>query len=155
MKKQSDNKDIGSRIGGRIKELGLSQAALAGHLGIRQSAVSHWIRGANAPKNIDQIAEFLQTTTDYLLYGTGSKERIQAGLAKTSKSLPTKPDDPLEEALQARIQIQRIVQALTPEARQCLHHELPAMVMQIYDSVGLQTPKHENLDLPLKKTNSR
>ena len=60
-------------ISTRIKELrterGLSQQALARHIGVSQKAVDYWERGVNEPvaSNILSLAVFFNVTTDELL----------------------------------------------------------------------------------------
>lgn len=60
-------------ISTRIKELrterGLSQQALARHIGVSQKAVDYWERGVNEPKAsyIVLLADFFTVSADYLL----------------------------------------------------------------------------------------
>ncbi len=60
-------------ISTRIKELrterGLSQQALARHIGVSQKAVDYWERGVNEPKAsyVVLLADFFAVSADYLL----------------------------------------------------------------------------------------
>ncbi len=58
------------------ESLGLSQRALAVKLGISQSTVGMWESGQREPnfKTIEDIANFFDVTTDYLLGRTDSKK---------------------------------------------------------------------------------
>lgn len=51
------------------KEKGLSQTALAEILGVQQSCISKWERGATAPdpEDIAKICKILDVSSDYLL----------------------------------------------------------------------------------------
>lgn len=52
-----------------MKELKITQAELANHLGVSRAAVNDWCKGKKKPslEKIITIATFLNTSTDYLL----------------------------------------------------------------------------------------
>lgn len=59
--------DLGARIAGRMKLLGLSQAELARRVGIKQPSINHLIKkGAQGSKHLHRIARVLETTPAYL-----------------------------------------------------------------------------------------
>lgn len=66
--------DIGQRILGRRKELGLTQKELADACGIKQASVSAWERGDTfgvRPENLYLAAKRLGTTMEWLTSGSG------------------------------------------------------------------------------------
>lgn len=78
-----DGKDLGERIAGLLKQLGITQRELAERIGITEVSMSRYIRGDRTPKGpvVANMATALNTTTDYLL-GTGeSNEEKQEELS--------------------------------------------------------------------------
>lgn len=70
-------------VGDRIKKLrnalGMSQSKLASLVGITQPTLSHLEKTEDAStKYIDEFASALNTTSDYLLYGNGSHQVVDA-----------------------------------------------------------------------------
>lgn len=66
------NKTIGVRLAGLRKERGLSQRELADRMGYKSDAtIAKWEAGANVPNGgkLAQLAQILNTTTDYILFG--------------------------------------------------------------------------------------
>ena len=59
------------------KERKMNQQTLADAVGIKEDTVSNWFRrkSASYSKYLPQIAEALGTTTEYLLTGTGPKQK--------------------------------------------------------------------------------
>lgn len=62
-------KTFGERLKELRKEKGLSQKALASHLGCNQSMVCFWENGVNEPteSSIRKVALFFDVSADYLL----------------------------------------------------------------------------------------
>ena len=67
-------------------EAKLTQKDVSNQLKISQSTYSDWEKGKMKPKNIQQIADFFNVSTDYLLGNTDNKNS-------------TKFEDDLEESL--------------------------------------------------------
>lgn len=69
--------DTVDRIKELCKDLKMNQQALADAVGIKEDTVSNWFRrkSASYSKYLPQIAEALDTTTEYLLTGNGPKHR--------------------------------------------------------------------------------
>lgn len=66
------DKTIGFRLAGLRKERGLSQRELANRMGYKSDAtIAKWEAGANIPNGgkLAQLAQILNTTTDYILFG--------------------------------------------------------------------------------------
>lgn len=74
--------DTVDRIKELCKERQMNQQALAIAVGIKEDTVSNWFRrkSASFSKYLLQIAEALDTTTEYLLTGNGPKHRDHAYL---------------------------------------------------------------------------
>ena len=73
-----DGKDLGERIAGLLKQLGITQRELAERIGITEVSMSRYIRGDRTPKGpvVANMATALNTTTDYLLgIGESNKEK--------------------------------------------------------------------------------
>lgn len=72
------NSPIVSRINGMLAEKGISKRDFYRDCGITSASFSLWNTGKTTPriKNLEVIAEYLGTTTDYLLTGLGEKEKI-------------------------------------------------------------------------------
>ena len=71
------NSPIVSRINGLLAEKGISKRDFYQDCGITSASYSLWNTGKTTPrmKNLEVIAEYLETTTDYLLTGLGEKEK--------------------------------------------------------------------------------
>ena len=72
-----DNSPIVSRISGLLAEKGISNRDFYQDCGITSASYSLWNTGKTTPrmKNLEVIADYLETTTDYLLTGLGEKEK--------------------------------------------------------------------------------
>lgn len=81
--------DTVDRIKELCKDLKMNQQALADAVGIKEDTVSNWFRrkSASYSKYLPQIAEALGTTTEYLLTGTGPKQK--RAVSDSDTSLPT------------------------------------------------------------------
>ena len=68
------------------KSKGLDQKALAQRIGIRQQAITEWKKGITSSytKYIQQLADVLETTADYLLTGEQitAEQRLDSALAE-------------------------------------------------------------------------
>ena len=71
------NSPIVSRINGLLAEKGIAKRNFYQNCGITSASYSLWNTGKTTPrmKNLEVIAEYLGTTTDYLLTGLGEKEK--------------------------------------------------------------------------------
>lgn len=71
------NSPIVSRINGLLAEKGISKRDFYQDCGITSASYSLWNTGKTTPrmKNLEVIADYLETTTDYLLTGLGEKEK--------------------------------------------------------------------------------
>ena len=71
------NSPIVSRINGLLAEKGISKRDFYRDCGITSASYSLWNTGKTTPrmKNLEVIANYLETTTDYLLTGRGEKEK--------------------------------------------------------------------------------
>ena len=71
------NSPIVSRINGLLAEKGISKRDFFRDCGITSASYSLWNTGKTTPrmKNLEVIANYLETTTDYLLTGLGEKEK--------------------------------------------------------------------------------
>lgn len=82
------NSPIVSRINGLLAEKGISKRDFYQDCGITSASYSLWNTGKTTPrmKNLEVIADYLETTTDYLLTGLGEKEKAptQEGERKVS-----------------------------------------------------------------------
>ena len=82
------NSPIVSRINGLLAEKGISKRDFYQDCGITSASYSLWNTGKTTPrmKNLEVIANYLETTTDYLLTGLGEKEKAptQEGERKVS-----------------------------------------------------------------------
>lgn len=60
------------------ENLGLSQRALAGKLGVSQSTIGMWESGQREPnfKMVEELANFFDVTADYLLGRTDNKKPV-------------------------------------------------------------------------------
>ena len=71
------NSPIVSRINGLLAEKGISKRDFYQDCGITSASYSLCNTGKTTPrmKNLEVIADYLETTTDYLLTGRGEKEK--------------------------------------------------------------------------------
>ena len=71
------NSPIVSRINGLLAEKGISKRDFYRDCGITSASYSLWNTGKTTPrmKNLEVIANYLETTPDYLLTGLGEKEK--------------------------------------------------------------------------------
>lgn len=71
------NSPIVSRINGLLAEKGISKRDFYRDCRITSASYSLWNTGKTTPrmKNLEVIAKYLGTTTDYLLTGLGEKEK--------------------------------------------------------------------------------
>jgi SOS-response transcriptional repressor LexA len=65
--------NVSERIKARRSACGFTQEQLAARVGVTRVAVSHWERGGAEPKGryLNDLAEALEVTVDWLLTGTG------------------------------------------------------------------------------------
>lgn len=70
--------DTLDRIFEQLTALGIEQKSLAQKIGVRPQAVTDWKNGKTKSytKYIPQIAEVLNTTSEYLLTGQGPKQNV-------------------------------------------------------------------------------
>lgn len=63
--------EVVERIIEKMKSQGFDQTTLAKKIGVRQPTITEWKKGTTASykKYIQQLAEVLDTTADYLLFG--------------------------------------------------------------------------------------
>lgn len=71
------NSPLVSRINGLLAEKGISKQVFYAACGITSASYSNWNTGKTTPraKNVEVIADYLGTTTEYLLTGLGEKEK--------------------------------------------------------------------------------
>lgn len=71
------NSPIVNRINALLAEKGISKQDFYRNCGITSASYSLWNTGKTSPrmKNLEIIASYLGTTTDYLLTGLGEKEK--------------------------------------------------------------------------------
>lgn len=71
------NSPIVSRINALLAEKGISKQTFYKDCGITSASYSLWNTGKTSPrmKNLEIIADYLSTSTDYLLTGLGQKEK--------------------------------------------------------------------------------
>ena len=84
--------EVVERILQKAKEKGLDQKSLAKKIEIRHQAITEWKNGTTASytKYIQQLAEVLDTTADYLLFGK-------------TKGAPPTAEQQLDSALAAEL----------------------------------------------------
>ncbi len=82
------NSPIVSRINGLLAEKGISKRDFYQDCGITSASYSLWNTGKTTPrmKNLEVIADYLETTTDYLLTGLGEKEKAPTQEGERPKS---------------------------------------------------------------------
>lgn len=106
------NSPITARINALLAEKGISKMVFYRDCNITSASYSLWNTGKTMPrmKNLETIADYLHTTTDYLLTGLGEKEKPPAneGMREISKDelklalwcdVTDITDDDLEEVL--------------------------------------------------------
>ena len=89
--KPMDAKAFGARLRNRRESLGFKQAQVAKAGGISRPAVSQWENGETEKVDAEalcKIADFLETTSDYLLFGKPTA-RIVEDIAKDWYKLTT------------------------------------------------------------------
>lgn len=82
------NSPITSRINALLAEKGISKQEFYKGCGISSASYSLWNTGKTFPKrkSLEKVADFLDTSVDYLLTGLGEKERIpNANSGKSSR----------------------------------------------------------------------
>lgn len=82
--------DMGLRIAERRKALHLTQEMLAEKMGISLQSVSSIELGKKGirPENLANLCVYLDTTADYILYGTRSATQMSDTVSKLSKLSP-------------------------------------------------------------------
>ena len=76
MKREIDPKAVSVRLIQRMKELDINGADITRATGATSAAITKWRQGINAPtRYILQLAKLLQTTPEWLLYGTPSTKQ--------------------------------------------------------------------------------
>ena len=92
------NSPIVSRINGLLAEKGISKRDFYRDCGITSASYSLWNTGKTTPrmKNLEVIAKYHETTTDYLLTGLGEKEK--------APTLTKKDERDIERRLSAMIE---------------------------------------------------
>ena len=71
-------KDMGKRISARRKAFGLTQEQVAEKMDVSVQMISNLELGRKAirPENLIKISTILQVSTDYLLFGHGSRSEV-------------------------------------------------------------------------------
>lgn len=89
---------LGQRISALRREQGLSQAELAGRLGISASAMGMYEQGRREPSaaTLVALARELKVTTDYLLTGEVSTRMDEAAFSRMLHGLVSSADRRLE-----------------------------------------------------------
>ena len=74
------NSPVVNRINALLAEKGIQKKDFYKNCGITSASYSLWNTGKTTPrmKNLEVIADYLNTTTDYLLTGLGQKEKTPA-----------------------------------------------------------------------------
>jgi transcriptional regulator with XRE-family HTH domain len=103
-----DNTAIIRRINVLLAEKGISKSQFYSDCGVTSGNYSVWNTGKAAPsrRSIERIANYLNTTPEYLLTGEGQKE----------KPAPIKEDGLSEE----QIKVLRLFDSLTPQEQRAL-----------------------------------
>lgn len=74
MKREIDPKAVSARLIRRMKDLDVSGADITRATGATSAAITKWRQGINAPTRYSiQLAELLQVTPEWLLYGEGEQ----------------------------------------------------------------------------------
>lgn len=86
MKREIDPKAVSTRLIQRMKELDINGADITRATGATSAAITKWRQGINAPtRYILQLAKLLQTTPEWLLYGTPAKSEQPTQVAGNPK----------------------------------------------------------------------
>lgn len=82
------------RVKSRMKELDITQEALARKMGITRGAITHYLAGRRVPplKQFQKLAAILKADPAWLQYGTASS-------TKTTRQAATEQKDPLKHPL--------------------------------------------------------
>lgn len=81
------------------KEANLTQKEVAEKLGFDQKSYSFWENGKRNPKNIQQIADFFNVSTDYLLGNTDIKSKnLETDLNKTLDTVKSFDGKPITDS---------------------------------------------------------
>lgn len=79
MKREIDPKAVSARLIRRMKDLDVSGADITRATGATSAAITKWRQGINAPTRYSiQLAELLQVTPEWLLYGDGEQPAATA-----------------------------------------------------------------------------
>lgn len=99
---------VADRINALLREKGIGKYKFYEECRVSSGAFSMWKRGVVNPsrKSIEDIADYLNTTPEYLLTGEGEKE----------KPAPIKEDGLSEE----QIKVLRLFDSLTPQEQRAL-----------------------------------
>ena len=80
-------------------EAKLTQKDVSNQLKISQSTYSDWEKGKMKPKNIQQIADFFNVSTDYLLGNTDIKSKnLETDLNKTLDTVKSFDGKPITDS---------------------------------------------------------
>lgn len=84
------NSPVVNRINALLAEKGIQKRAFYKDCGITSASYSLWNTGKTTPrmKNLEVIADYLNTTTDYLLTGLGEKEKMPTSDGELEMSKP-------------------------------------------------------------------
>lgn len=93
------NSPIVNRINALLAEKGISKQKFYKDCGITSASYSLWNTGRTTPrkKNLDVIASYLGTSTDYLLTGLGEKENITILTDKDRRDIARDVDRIMED----------------------------------------------------------
>ena len=83
-------REVGRRINGRRRELGLTQEALAERMGVSVQMISNLELGKKAirPENLVKLCEVLNTSADYILRGNRADWEIYGFMEKYARLSP-------------------------------------------------------------------
>jgi DNA-binding XRE family transcriptional regulator len=85
---ERDEKGFGDRVAARRKKLGVSQAALAKAVGMKQQGIANLEKGlVERPRRLMELAEALQTTEKWLLFREGPEALITPNAAEEIAAL--------------------------------------------------------------------
>ncbi|BAK99175.1 putative Xre family DNA-binding protein [Oscillibacter valericigenes Sjm18-20] len=103
--------DISDRIFTLLSDLGIEQKQFAKFLGVVPQTITDWKNGKSKSftKYIPQIAEILNTTTEYLLIGEGPKTKPPVSEAGKNSNAATREGSGITD------EFARIFAQLTPE----------------------------------------
>ncbi len=97
------NSPIVNRINALLAEKGIQKQDFYRDCGITSASYSLWNTGKTTPrkKNLDIIAAYLGTSTDYLLTGLGDKEKTPALTDKDRRDVARDVDKIMEDLSQS------------------------------------------------------